>query len=657
VPLAKCFDYLAPDGVQEMLLQPGMRVKVPFGRRHLIGLLISVGTQSMLPQAELKKAVAILDEEPLFSSFLLKLIEWASDYYHYPIGEVCASALPSLLRQGKAADYGRKKLKNIVATISSQPLQLNKAQENAIKMIAQAFNTFSTFLLEGVTGSGKTEVYLQLAEILIKNNQQLLVLVPEIGLTPQIVTRFERRFALPIAVLHSGLNDRQRLNAWLAAKEGKVSIIIGTRSAIFVPLPRLGAIIVDEEHDLSFKQQEGFRYCARDLAIKRGSLENIPVLLGTATPSLESFFNAEQKRYTFLALPERAGNAQSPGFHFLDLRGQHLENGISKKLLLRIQAHLNQPAGQVLLFLNRRGFSPLLICHACGWMAACQRCDAKMTLHQNPLQLQCHHCGAQHMVVSQCPSCKETQVKPLGMGTQRLEETLMQYFPGVNIARLDRDNTKRKGSLQSLLASIQTGDSRILLGTQMLAKGHHFPNVTLVAILDADNGLFSSDFRASERMAQLLIQVGGRAGRGERSGEVVIQTYHPEHVLLQILVTQGYKSFAQLALKERRMAALPPYTHWAILRAEAMHQAYPNIFLKHVADLGREFCSTDVTCSGPVPSLMERKAGRYRAQLLMQANNRGALHAFLTKLLQQIQTIPLIKRVRWSLDVDPYELT
>lgn len=655
-PLHRCFEYLPPvDCIADNLL-PGVRVRVPFGKREAIGILISVTQVSAVPEMTLKPALEIMDTTPLLPASLLSLATWASDYYHYPLGEVLAAMLPGLLRKGKAATHRSKKAAKLpeITDVAAKPHVLNDYQQQAVSAVITQLGSFQTFLLNGVTGSGKTEVYLQIIDAVVAAGQQALVLVPEISLTPQTVARFQQRFKVPIAVLHSGLTDRARLNTWVLAAAGQIPIVIGTRSAIFTPLLKPGIIIIDEEHDLSFKQQEGFRYCARDLAIIRGRLESTPVLLGSATPSFESLHNARQKRYQLFELPQRAGTAALPTFHLLDLRNQVLDSGISAPLLARMRQHL-QAGGQTLLFLNRRGFAPVLRCQACGWIASCSRCDAKLIYHHRPPVLQCHHCGERRAVDQQCPTCHTTQLFPLGLGTQRLEQVLQKHFPGVGIARIDRDSIAHKDALQDALATINSGESRILVGTQMLAKGHHFPDVSLVAILDADAALFSADFRASERAAQLLLQVGGRAGRADRPGEVLVQTYNPQHPLLAHLVAQNYMGFAQTSLQEREMAGMPPYAHLALIRAEAKTKVRPLQFLTEIAVMSAQLKLAKVDILGPVPSLMERRAGYFRAQLLLQSPQRKDLHLLLKELVARIQKLPAARYVRWSLDVDPLE--
>ncbi|MCK5640042.1 MAG: primosomal protein N', partial [Gammaproteobacteria bacterium] len=507
----------------------------------------------------------------------------------------------------------------------------------------------------GVTGSGKTEVYLRIIEEVLASGRQALVLVPEIGLTPQLVQRFQQRFPVPIALLHSGLNDTERLNAWLMARDGSAPIVIGTRSAVFTPLCKPGVIIVDEEHDASYKQHDGFRYSARDLAVMRGHLVQVPVLLGSATPSMESLHNTRSVRYGLLELSKRAGAASQPSIRLLDIRSQPMDEGLSDNLLQVMRRHLQQN-GQILLFLNRRGYAPVLMCHDCGWVGKCQRCDAHLTLYAGQRRMRCHHCASERPVFSECPECKSHELHPVGQGTERVEQALQRNFPDTEIARIDRDSTRRKGSMEAMLERIHEGKTRILVGTQMLAKGHHFPGVTLVAILDCDQGLFSVDFRASERMAQLITQVAGRAGRAEKSGEVLIQTHHPEHPLLQCLIQQGYQGFSKAILAERQAAELPPFSHMALLRAEAVAADAAMTFLCEARDLAQAIDVSDVDILGPVPAPMERRAGRFRAQLLLQATQRQDLQNLLSPWIQQLEGLKAGRKVRWSLDVDPYEM-
>lgn len=553
--------------------------------------------------------------------------------------------------------------------------QLNADQAEAVRRVTDELGAFSPFLLEGVTGSGKTEVYIRLIEAACARGAQTLLIVPEIGLTPQLRERLTARLPDPPAVLHSGLGEAERERAWHRAASGRASVVLGTRSAVFVPMPRLGLVLVDEEHDPSLKQQDGFRYSARDLSIRRAQLVGCPAVLGSATPSLETLNNAQSGRYGWLRLPQRAGAACTPRISLLDIRNQPLQAGLSG--VLREEMRTEIAAGnQVLLFLNRRGYAPVLTCHGCGWVGDCPHCDARLTLHLGLKRLWCHHCGWFTPVPSACPDCRGTDLRMLGRGTERLDEELRLLFPDVAIARLDRDTTRRQGELARLLDEIRAGAVQILLGTQMLAKGHDFPGVTLVGILDLDQSLYASDFRAPERTAQLIVQVTGRAGRAERPGRVVLQTRHPEHPLLQSLLREGYPGFAAAALAERREAELPPFSHLALLRAEAPAQETPNAFLSQarliaegIADesipgIPRDRAQVDaadneqsgVHCYGPVPAPMERRAGRYRAQLLVQCAQRPLLQRFLAAWSLALYALPRTKGLRWSLDVDPQDM-
>lgn len=546
---------------------------------------------------------------------------------------------------------------------------LNAEQQKAVDAVTQLESeTFKAFLVEGVTGSGKTEVYLGMIEQVIKLGKQALVLVPEIGLTPQMVSRFNAFLQKPIATLHSGMNDSERLCAWHLVRTGQVSVLLGTRSAIFAPFKNLGLCIIDEEHDLSFKQQEGFRYSARDLMIRRGFDRKIPVVLGSATPSLESLYNAKSGRYGYLKLKQRAANASLPSIKLLDIRGEKIQEGVARTLRTQMQKHL-EAKGQVLLFLNRRGFAPVLMCHECGWQAQCPSCDANMTLHQSASlhtadTLRCHHCGHQAFAPKNCPSCESEEFVKVGQGTERLTETIAEWFPEHKIVRIDRDTTRQKGKMKELTDLARSGEADILIGTQMLAKGHHFPNVTLVGLLDIDQGLFGADFRAPERMAQLVLQVAGRAGRGEKAGEVLIQTHHPDHPMLRTLVAEGYDQFATNALDERKLANLPPFKYQIMIRAESN---YPHDAMQFLNELKRSLLQMDSESKegkdqkalevwGPVSAPMERRQGRFRYQLLLQSKQRSQLHKLWNQVEPYVYSSPLSRKVRWSIDVDPQEM-
>lgn len=538
--------------------------------------------------------------------------------------------------------------------VAGASLALNGAQQAAVEAISGSLGSFATWLLYGVTGSGKTEVYLNAMAATLARGDQALVLVPEIALTPQLIGRFRERFDASMAVLHSGLNDTDRFAAWRRARSGEARIVIGTRSAVFAPLARPGLLVVDEEHDGSFKQQEGFRYSARDLAIVRAQRLNIPVVLGSATPSLESLARAQRQPGSLLSLPQRAADALAPQMSLIDLRQNANAQGISTPALLAMRRHLDA-GNQVLLFLNRRGYAPVLFCPECGWAARCARCDANVTVHRNSTELLCHHCGSQQRAVEQCPTCFSA-VKPVGQGTERIEETVERIFPDSPLARIDRDSIRRKGELEAVLARVGSNEVRILVGTQMLTKGHHFPNVTLVVVLNADQGLFSTDFRASERLAQTIVQVAGRAGRAERPGEVLIQTEYPEHPLLKMLLSGGYEAFATGALAEREQAAWPPFSRIALLRAEAAQASAPMHFLQVAASLARDQAVRGVRVLGPATAPMERRAGRYRAQLLLQAPTHTPLQRLMSAWIPALEALPEARQVRWSIDVDAAEL-
>ncbi len=593
---------------------------------------------------------------------LRAIAEYLTKREHAPASEILsatespASALRNLEERGFVEQFARERTDTVPpAVIVREGPQLNEAQAAAVERIQNTLGTFASHLLYGVTGSGKTEVYLHVIEQVLARGQQVLVLVPEIALTPQLVGRFRGRFDAPLAVLHSGLNDTERLAAWRDAREGTARIIIGTRSAIFTPLLHPGLIIIDEEHDASFKQQDGFRYSARDLALVRAQRLGIPVVLGSATPSLETLARARKQPETLSHLSYRAGSARPPQVALIDLRKHGATQGIATPTVMAIQRHLDA-GGQVMLFINRRGYAPVLFCPNCGWSAHCRRCDAHLTVHARGRDLICHHCGSQEVQPNGCPNCF-ADVKPVGQGTERIEEALQQLFTNAPMARIDRDSMRRKGELEETLARVNRGEIRILVGTQMLTKGHDFPQVTLVVVLNADQGLFSTDFRAPERLAQTIVQVAGRAGRADRPGEVLIQTEYPEHPLLTLLLTGGYAAFADGALTEREQSGWPPFARIALLRAEATDQHAPLKFLQDAHDLAVDFPVRGVELWGPAPAPMERRAGRFRAQLLIRAPSHSPLQKFLSGWLPILTMLPEARRVRWSIDVDAADLS
>lgn len=652
-PLRKHFDYLC-ETLHEEENYRGRRVRISFQNRELIGIILNVSDFSSYPKNKLKSVIEVIDAKPVIPESILALCEWAANYYQHGIGDVLETALPTLFRQGRELVL-KDKDKFVDASINLEmPHVLNQAQQMALQKISQNKDNFNVFLLDGVTGSGKTEIYLQAIAKVVEQQKQVLVLVPEIGLTPQTIERFRRRFTVPVIALHSALTDKQRFNVWLQAQHDQPQIIIGTRSAIFTPFNNLGLIVVDEEHDLSFKQQEGFRYHARDLAIVRARDANIPIVLGSATPSLESLSRVRQEKYLYLQLPERAGSANLPTFSVIDIRNQYLDEGLSPSLIALMQQHLENN-NQVMLFLNRRGYAPVFMCHGCGWMAQCKRCEIRMTYHHNPLRLHCHHCDSRKFIPKKCESCGNVDLQVIGLGTERLEEVLQKHFPNYSTVRIDRDTTQRKGSMEKILDDIHAGKHKILIGTQMLAKGHHFPNVTLVGIINADSGFFSSDFRSVERMGQLILQVAGRAGRVDKPGTVVIQTHHPENPLLLNLIHANYSQFAENLLQERKSAELPPYAYLAMFRAEAHNADAAFDFLQKVKELANAN-KVSLPIYGPMPAPMPKRAGRFRAQLLLHAMQRPQLQQFLRELVVGIETISGKSKVRWSLDVDPQEM-
>lgn len=672
------------------------------------------------PRFKLKAITELLDQEPILTTEVLTLLTWSAAYYQFPIGEVVQTALPTLLRQGKpynllarvwkvidlAAEDKIKRsekqqnaykilklhpqgtLEHILtmsgienATLKAlsnkgiiqceleaqdfrpepvqmaqMPLSANTDQSHAIQTILHAQKRYQAFLLDGLTGSGKTEVYLQVMQQVLKQGKQVLVLVPEIGLTPQTISRFQSRFHCNIALLHSGLNDNKRLQAWQAAQTGKASIVLGTRSAIYTPMPNLGLIILDEEHDLSFKQQEGFRYHARDVALYRAAQLKCPIILGSATPSIDSYYLVQQNKLTCLQLNQRAGTAILPKMHIIDLTVSKKQHGISQQLLQEI-THRLEKKEQVLIFLNRRGYAPVLLCENCGWQASCPHCDANMTLHYQPYhQLHCHHCGTIKCLPETCPACQQQTLKPIGLGTAKVEENLNALFPNHPVIRVDRDSTSRVGSWQKIQDTIHKNETAILLGTQMLAKGHHFPYVTLVAILDIDAGLLSVDFRAAERTAQLIVQVAGRSGRGEKKGDVYLQTYRPEHPLLHTLLTEDYRKFAQQTLHDRQIGQMPPYRSAILIRCESKTQQGNQQFLQDMAQLLRAQSQTNIDIWGPIPAPMERKAGRYQAHMVLLSSQRAQMHFYVRTWWQQLlKAKPNGFKV--SIDVDPQELS
>ena len=565
-----------------------------------------------------------------------------------------AKPLKALLEKGLVRRLIAGVAGPVAAETEDRGFALNQRQIQAINSITAKTDAHHTHVLQGITGSGKTEVYIEAVRRVVEQNRQALILVPEIGLTTQFIDRLKRRLPVDIRVQHSALNETERLRNWLAARNGEAAVIIGTRSAVWTPLKSPGIYVVDEEHDPSYKQESGFRYSAKDIAIVRGKLDNVPVVLGSATPSLETLKNIRSRKYGEQHLPTRASGAKSPEIRFINLRNEPVSGAVSKTLLDEIAITLEKN-NQVLLFLNRRGYAPVILCHSCGWYAECGHCSVKMTYHKDKNRLICHHCDARRVLPARCPNCDEAELIEVGHGTQRLDQTLTEHFPDARILRIDRDSTRRKGSMERMIKDITTGKADVLIGTQMLAKGHHFPRLTLVGIIDADAGLLSTDFRASERLAQLIVQVSGRAGREDRPGVVFIQTHFPEHPLLQTLVAQGYDQFAGLLLAERKKAQLPPYSYLALLGAEAVGREAAEKFL-HEARNRLKQCSADLRIFGPVNAPIEKRRGRYRNQLLIQSANRNVLRKAMAQWCRLLESIPGANRTRWSLDIDPQDM-
>lgn len=657
LPLDRFFDYLVPDHLDFSLADIGFRVVVPFGKRTRIGVVVAAVHGSDFPVEQLKSVEALLRDIPALPPDWFRLTKFCADYYHAPLGETMLSTLPAGLRRvdPPKARAARKGVKGIAAQASPP---LTGEQRAVLDVISTAGVGFNAYLLHGVTGSGKTEVYLRLVERVLANGQQALLLVPEINLTPQLEARVSARFPeAGLVSLHSELSEAARTRNWKAALEGHARIVLGTRLAVFTPMPDLGLIVVDEEHDSSFKQQDGMRYSARDVAVFRASERGVPIVLGSATPSLESWANATEEghRYRLLTLQKRAvENARLPAVQRIDSRSEKLQDGLSGALLMAIEKRLLR-GEQSLVFLNRRGYAPVLACAACGWISRCQRCAANLVLHLADGRLRCHHCGFESRVPKHCPSCGNQDIHPFGRGTQRLEETLALRFPTARILRVDRDSAKSRKQWEALVAKIHDGEADILVGTQMLAKGHDFPRLTLVGAIGADAALFAADWRAPERLFAQLMQVAGRAGRAELPGEVLIQTQFPDHPLYAALVRHDYPEFAGELLKERQQAGFPPFAYQAMLRAEAPTMADSLAFLATARAWSSATEHRDVMLYDPIPMRLARRANFERAQLLVESPSRRALQTFLRAWLESVAATKVPSRLRWHLEVDPLE--
>ncbi len=703
LPLPGSFDYLWPFPTAPL---PGMVVRVPFGQRELKAVVVAASAGSSDPSK--LKSVLQFWPAPALDDHQLALAHWCTRYYHHPLGEVLATMLPPawdspapaateflLSETGQAAltakqvrgpkqrqamellaakaltrsalnaasisgavlrsliSSGRVLERQITPTMRQSPgPQLTEAQAHCVAQV-RAKDGFAAHLLQGVTGSGKTEVYLELMTEAAVAGRQTLVIVPEIGLTPQLEQRFRQRLGGTVALLHSGLSDSERSRGWHRAASGEALVVVGTRSAVFCPLPNAGLMVVDEEHDLSLKQHEGFRYSARDVAVQRARQLDVPILLGSATPSLESLNNAWIGRYQQLRLDHRPGAVSMPRVELVDSRGCGTGEALTTRASQAL-AQVLERGEQALVFLNRRGFAPTLLCDACGWVCECPRCDSRLTLHQAQAQLRCHHCGFSRRVPTACPQCQSTRLAALGLGTQRVEQSLAEAFPDATLWRVDRDSVRSRQRLLSLLADIGSGRSGIAVGTQMLAKGHDFPNVTLVVVVNIDHSLFSSDFRAGERAAQLLVQVAGRAGRAEKPGLVLVQTHQPDHPMFHRVLQAGYPAYAQDLMIERQAAQFPPAGCMALLRANAFKQSAVDAFVD--AAMGELSAPGAVEVMGPLPSPMQRRAGRHHMQVLLSASQRAPLHSLLDRWLPRVSGLPQARRVRWSIDIDPQDL-
>ncbi len=714
LPVYSLFDYKWSKDTEPPPV--GARVSVLVRDRVCVGVVLGFASQSKV--ANLKSITRKIDTSSIISNEIIYLCKWASSYYHQPVGNTVISILPKLLKQGQAmvrskekiyelSEYGKlihdaelkglkqkqllqllKKEKSLTksqiveqkissATLNKlielnlitieeeeityikkscsleQPLILNLEQQQALEFISNGLNEFYPHLLYGVTGSGKTEIYMQIIKKVLDNNKQILVLIPEIGLTPQMLLRFQQRFDVHISIMHSSLSEKQKLDAWIDAKNGKTRLLIGTRSALFTPMPKLGLIIIDEEHDSSYKQTERFRYHARDLSIIRAKNLKIPIILGSATPSLESMHNAISNKYHFIKLSKRANLSSMPKCKIIDMRNTY--HDISDELVQNISLHLEQKS-QILLFLNRRGFATVMLCPACGWSAKCNFCNSNFTYHKESDMLLCHTCLFKQKLPPQCPECKLANLKPIGIGTEKLAEIIQDKFPTAAIIRIDQDTTRKKNSFIKYLDDINSDKPMILIGTQMIAKGHHFNNVTMVGILGADSGLYSSDFHAIEKLGQTITQVSGRAGRESKSGVVFIQTHNPEHAMLKCLTQNDYLSFLDNLLIERKATDLPPFSAHALLLAEADSRTRAIEILNNVNKILQKKIQNDIQVFGPFPAINEKSKGKYRYHLLLQASRKKDLQKMLTNSILSITKIKLTYKSRWIIDVDPIDI-
>lgn len=716
IPMRQTFSYR----LEGKAPQKGVRVRVPFGRRTLLGVVVGQGIPP--ENIKLKTIEAVLDQQPIFSASLISLIEWTARYYHHPVGEVWRSAMPKVLRKGLDFDHGlleevysvdclpsdweqqlirapvqamlvrrliennnslsKKALNEVMpksrgalrsllnrkwlvkdqklpvfdhAPPASKPNCLTEKQSEALDLLSADMNNFQCRMLEGVTGSGKTEVYFSLIDKCIEAGRQSLVMVPEIALTDQLLSRFIERFGERVVHVHSAMNDSQRHQGWWKLAMATADIVLCTRSGVFLEFKNLGLIIVDEEHDGSFKQHEGLRYHARSVAIKRAQIDNVPIILGSATPALETFHNVNRGRYPGVRLENRIGKRQLPDVEIIDLNHYPPEGGLSQRAIESLQTTLENKQ-QSLVFINRRGYAPVLYCPSCQWTAQCKRCDSQLTTHSGQRSLQCHHCGAKQVLPVLCEACDQPGLIELGEGTQKLEERLLACFPEACIQRFDRDKLNSARKLQQAMARVHSGEIDILVGTQLLAKGHDFSGVNLVLVVNADQGLHSIDFRAPEQLVQQLIQVAGRAGRGEQKGRVLIQSFFPEHPYLLAVKKHDYRQFVKQELAQRALAGFPPYSYMALWRARSSDPEFVMQFLQSVAVLGKQSQPMGTFCFDPVQSPMFRRGGQYHAQLLISADKRSDLHRWLSVWIDKVARSRTSNRIYWSIDIDPVSL-
>ena len=648
LPLRQCFTYKSKD-----VIKKGKRVIVPFGSKSIVGIVVKKIAKPKSLKG-LKEIISIADEHSCFSGSIFEAITWASDYYHHPIGEVFFSFMPTLLRKQNDKiiidldDNTEYKLNE-----DDKKLKLTKEQNINLSKLNKV-EKFSPSLIYGVTGSGKTEIYLQLAEKFILQNKSILILVPEINLIPQLEKRFKDRFNGDIGVYHSRQTPNQRLKVWLRSKFGGIRIVIGTRSSVLMPLKNLGAIIIDEEHDQSYKQAEGFKFSGRDLAIKRAQIENIPVFLGSATPSLQTLKLVKEKKFKRFDLLRRVDGKKPPKLIPLDISDSPLLGGIAIQTMSIIEAAINK-GEQVLIFLNRRGFAPLYECDNCGWVAKCSSCESNLVFHKSKNRLICHKCESVYGVNKTCPDCHSNEINTLGTGTERVEEVLRSTFKKVPIIRMDYDSTRLKGSIEAIYEKANTSKEAILVGTQMLSKGHDFPKVTLCVILNADGGLLSPEINAIEKISQQLIQVSGRAGRNNNLAKVIIQTRYPNDENLKQIKTGDYRLVSEQCLKTNKALNMPPYSTVAILRATSPSPESCYKFLDKANNLLND--KKNIYVIGPLPSIPLKVKGNTRNHLIIKSDTRTYLNRVLNYLTYEIQTWPETKKVKWSYDIDPYDMS